>query len=178
MFNSFYSCVTLLQIAIRQYDSLYTIYIYIIMFIYIYISIVCMVGTRLHSGIFYGCVSKSGFCKFHEFPLKLAISRWWLPDLGHTRISSVKRKHISRGQALAWGRGAVFLNLGPFGRLRWKVGIVLVPGLPKLRNSLETHSFRGLYYDWIMNIFFRVWFVRNIAEPCWILLFSTQYKIC
>lgn len=31
--------------------------------------------------------------KFHEFPIELAISRWWLPDLGHTLISAVKRKH-------------------------------------------------------------------------------------
>ena len=70
-------------------------YIYIFIYFYssIYVYIVYMVGTRLHSGTFYGCVSKSGFCKFHEFPIEFAISRWWLPDLGHTLISAVKRKH-------------------------------------------------------------------------------------
>jgi len=96
--NGFNSCVILLQIAFRQYDMfLIYIYIYIYLFIYfyssIYVYIVYMVGTRLHSGTFYGCVSKSGFCKFHEFPIEFAISRWWLPDLGHTLISAVKRKH-------------------------------------------------------------------------------------
>lgn len=152
-----------------------------------------MVGTRLHSEILYGCVSKSGFCKFHEFPIEFAISRWWLPDLGHTLISSVKRKH-----GLDWFN-APLASSPEVKRLRedevpfswtWAVWwaafscIVLVPGqgdrmestkmdsffmLPKLKNSLETHFFRGLvlqYIDFIMNIITSV----VCKEYCWTML--------
>ena len=148
-----------------------------------------MVGTRLHSEIFYGCVSKSGFCKFHEFPIKLAISRWWLPDLGHTLISAVKRKH-----GLDWFN-APLVSSPEVKRLRedegavvwWAVFscIVLVPGqgdrmestqmdsffmLPKLKkNSLGNSFFGGLvlqYIDWIMNIITSV----VCKEYCWTML--------